>query len=111
MLEFLGHKVLTAENGEDAIEQITRYDDVVDLVLMDQSMPKKDGVTATKEIRAMEAAGILTRRHPILAVTAVVSAKSQAMFKAAGSDNFLPKPLSMGKLERALAEYLPTEWR
>ena len=75
---------------------------------MDQSMPRKDGVTATKEIRAMEAAGILSRRRPIIAVTAAVNNEARALFKAAGADDFLPKPLSLAKLEEVLATYSPT---
>ena len=107
MLTALKYQVLLADDGEGAIEQITKHDANVDAILMDQSMPIKDGVTATREIRAMEAAGILSRRRPILAVTAVVSAQAQALFKAAGADDFLTKPLSLSKLEQTLAAHLP----
>ena len=107
MLTALKYSVLTADDGEQAIEQIKRHDALVDAILMDQSMPIKDGVTATKEIRDMEAKGTLARRHPIIAVTAVVSAQAQAMFKAAGADDFLTKPLSLSKLGQTLAAHLP----
>lgn len=107
MLATLRYEVLTADDGEQAIQQLTKHDAVVDAILMDQSMPVKDGVTATKEIREMEATGLLSRRHPIIAVTAVVSAQAQAMFKAAGADDFLTKPMSLGKLGQTLAAYLP----
>ncbi len=108
MLSALKYQVLTAEDGEDAIQQILKHDGTVDAILMDQSMPRKDGVTATKEIRAMEAKGKLSRRRPIIAITAVVSAESQALFKAAGADDFLTKPLSLGELQQTLAIHLPT---
>ena len=108
MLSALKYQVLTADDGQDAIEQISKHDETVDVILMDQSMPRKDGVNATKEIRAMEAEGKLSRRRPIIAVTAVVSAESQALFKAAGADDFLTKPLSLDELKQTLAIHLPT---
>ena len=107
MLNALRYEVITADDGEQAIEQIKKHDELVDAIMMDQSMPIKDGVTATKEIRELEAAGILSRRHPIIAVTAVVSAQAQALFKDAGADDFLTKPLALAKLGQTLAAHLP----
>lgn len=107
MLNALRYEVILADNGEQAIEQIMKHDAVVDAILMDQSMPVKDGVTATKEIREMEATGTLSRRRPIIAVTAVVSTQAQALFKAAGADDFLTKPLALGKLGQTLTAHLP----
>ena len=107
MLSALRFDVITADDGEQAIEKIQKHDAVVDAILMDQSMPVKDGVTATKEIRAMETHGTLSRRHPIIAVTAVVSTQAQALFRTAGADDFLTKPLSLGKLGQTLAAHLP----
>ena len=109
MLTALKYHVLLADDGVEAIEQILKHDATVDAILMDQSMPMKDGVTATRDIRAMEAAGTLSRRRPIIAVTAVVSAQAQALFKAAGADDFLTKPLSLTKLENTLATHLPRQ--
>ena len=107
MLSALRYDVITADDGEQAVEKIQEHDAVVDAILMDQSMPVKDGVTATKEIRAMETEGTLSRRHPIIAVTAVVSTQAQALFRTAGADDFLTKPLSLGKLGQTLAAHLP----
>ena len=107
MLTALKYHVLLADDGEEAIKQIKENDATVDAILMDQSMPVKDGITATREIRAMEAVGTLSRRRPIIAVTAVVSAQAQALFKTAGADDFLTKPLSLSKLEETLALHLP----
>ena len=107
MLNALRYDVIIADDGEQAIEKIQKHDAVVDAILMDQSMPVKDGVTATKEIRAMETDGTLSRRHPIIAVTAVVSTQAQALFRTAGADDFLTKPLSLGKLGQTLAVHLP----
>ncbi|KAF2496131.1 hypothetical protein BU16DRAFT_617623 [Lophium mytilinum] len=107
MLLSLGYQVIAANNGEEAVEQIIMHDTTVDIILMDQSMPVKDGVTATREIRALEAAGTLSRRRPIIAVTAVVNSESQGAFQTAGADDFLAKPLSLNVLKDTLLWYLP----
>jgi CheY-like chemotaxis protein len=107
MLSALRYHVLTADDGENAIEQLLNHDETIDAILMDQSMPRKDGVTATREIRAMEAQGTLSRRRAIIALTAVVSAEAQASFKAAGADDFLTKPLSLDQLRQTLSAHLP----
>lgn len=109
MLQSLGYEVIIAEDGVFAIEQIMKHDADIDAILMDQSMPRKDGVTATREIRAMESEGILTRTRPIVAVSAVVSVEAQTLFKLAGANDFLAKPLSLGRLELALATHLHVE--
>lgn len=106
MITSLGHHVIIAKDGQEAIDQIIQHDTTVDAIFMDQSMPVKDGVTATKEIREMEAQGKLSRRRPIIALTAVVNPQAQTLFKAAGADDFLAKPLSMDKLKGTLAVHL-----
>jgi CheY-like chemotaxis protein len=111
MLASLGYTVWHAENGQEAIDQVLKNDLMIDAILMDQSMPVKDGVMATKEIREMEAAGTLSRRHPIIALTAVVNSQAQALFKSVGADAFLAKPLSLAKLEHTLSIHLPAQRR
>ena len=110
MLLSLGYTVLLASDGQEAIDQLLAHDSTIDAILMDQSMPIKDGVTATREIRELETKGTVKSR-PIIAVTAVVSTQAQALFKEAGADDFLAKPLSLGKLEKTLDEHLPGQWR
>lgn len=107
MLTALGYRVMTADDGEHALEQVKAHNGSIDIILMDQSMPRKDGVVATKEIREMEAQGALAGRTPIIAVTAVVSAEAQGQFKAAGADDFLTKPLSLDRLDQTLKVYVP----
>jgi len=111
MLISLGYKVQIADNGQEAIDQLLENGSTIDAILMDQSMPLKDGVMATKEIRQLEAAGKISRRHPIIAVTAVVSSQAQALFSSAGADDFLAKPLSLAKLEHTLSIHLTAKWR
>jgi CheY-like chemotaxis protein len=106
ILTSLGYQVLIAEDGQEAIEQVVKHEHTISAILMDQSMPRKDGLTATREIRAMEQAGKLSRRRLIIAVTAVVSLQARALCTEAGTDEFLAKPLSMDKLRQTLATHL-----
>merc|ERR1712093_553931 len=86
MLVSLKHKVVLAPDGEAAVSQVLTLDTAIDIIFMDQSMPKKDGITATREIRSLEQEGKLQRKHLIVALTAVVNTESRAKFKEAGAD-------------------------
>lgn len=105
MLHALGYAILSADDGQDGVEAMLKHDGLVDVILMDQSMPRKDGVTATREIRELEQAGKLSRRTPIIAVTAVVNTESKRLFEEAGADDFLAKPLSLDRLRDTLTLY------
>jgi DNA-binding response OmpR family regulator len=98
--------VLVAGDGEDGIQQVLKHDTTISVILMDQSMPFKDGVTATREIRELEANGKLSKKHRIIACTAVVDTDSRALFRKAGADDFLAKPLSLGTLDQTLKAIL-----
>lgn len=109
MLSSLGYTVLYAMDGNQAIDQLLQHDLEIDIVLMDQSMPIKDGVTATREVRELESQGRLKRRHSIIALTAMVSSESMQVFSEAGADDFLSKPLSLSRLEQTLSIFLSVE--
>jgi CheY-like chemotaxis protein len=106
MLTTLKYSVLVANDGQEAIDQTFEHDKAIDAILMDQSMPRKDGLTATKEIRELERDKTLSKRHVIIAVTAVVSSESQSLSDAAGTDDFLAKPVSLVRLGSCLEKWL-----
>nr|WP_323777135.1 response regulator [Amylibacter sp.] len=90
MLKGAGHELEFAQDGKQAVEQYALKP--FDFVLMDISMPNKNGLEATREIRAFEAHKHL-RRCPIIAVTANVSVEDQRLCFEAGMDEFIAKPL------------------
>jgi DNA-binding response OmpR family regulator len=49
-----GHAVITATDGQDAVEKFQENLDRIDLILMDITMPRKDGIAAYKEIMALK---------------------------------------------------------
>lgn len=50
-LTHYGYDVILAEDGQDAIEKYNQRKETVRLVVMDIVMPRKDGITAYKEIK------------------------------------------------------------
>ncbi|MDR1651713.1 MAG: response regulator, partial [Synergistaceae bacterium] len=93
----------TAENGIEAIEMITkkRYD----LVFMDHMMPLMDGVETTRRVRSFggEYYGIV----PIIALSANAVAGTREMFREAGMNDFISKPIESAALNRVLLTWLP----
>jgi PAS domain S-box-containing protein len=101
MLEPFGVDVETANDGVAGIEAMRQGH--YDLVLMDVQMPVMDGLTATREIRAMEGArGAAT---PIVAMTANVLPEQIANCLAAGMDDHLGKPINPTKLLETVARW------
>lgn len=61
-------------------------------------MPVMNGLECSKRIRELELEGQLTRRLPIIAITANVRQEQQEQAVAAGMDNVMPKPFSVSDL-------------
>ncbi|MCZ0961857.1 hybrid sensor histidine kinase/response regulator [Paracoccus benzoatiresistens] len=102
MLERLGQEVAFAEDGLDALEAVSCRS--FDLVLMDISMPRMDGIEATRRIRRLAGpeSGV-----PILALTAHAGAAERTACLEAGCNEVLTKPLDLDALHRALQRWLP----
>jgi two-component system sensor histidine kinase BarA len=65
---------------------------------MDFSLPKIDGLTATRQIRELAMHG----ETPIIFISAHTEAAVRDSALAAGADDFLTKPVDFGELEEAL---------
>jgi len=106
LLTKLGHRAVIAGDGEQAVQSWLAADtDGVpfDLVLMDVQMPVRDGIAASRQIRAQESARS-ARRTPILALTANTLAEDREACFAAGMDGVLIKPVDRDKLVEVLAD-------
>ncbi|RMI00305.1 MAG: response regulator, partial [Calditrichaeota bacterium] len=100
MLEKMGHEVIIAANGKEAVELLEK--ESVDVVLMDVQMPEMDGFTATEIIRQREKE---TGKHvPIIALTAHAMKGDRERCLEAGMDGYLTKPLKQKALRQALAQ-------
>eukprot|EP00741_Cyanophora_paradoxa_P003697 tig00000093_g3593.t1 len=92
MLEQLGYRVDTAENGEEACARHAEDPGGYGIILLDVEMPVCDGREACRRIRAAEARGFAAR-VPIVFVTANSLPEDRAEALSLGADDFLTKPI------------------
>ncbi|MCQ2613675.1 MAG: ATP-binding protein [Treponemataceae bacterium] len=105
LLQSRNASVDVAENGLIAINMFcSKPEHYYDAILMDIRMPEKDGITATKEIRALSRADAAT--IPIIAMTANAFDEDVAIAKNAGMNAHLAKPIEPMLLFRTLAHYI-----
>ena len=104
MLQGVVGALIEAPDGEVAVGLYRQ--DPPDLILMDVSMPVKDGLQATRDIRAHERLLGLAP-CPILALTANAFGEDREACRLAGLDGFLVKPLSRADLLAAIGTYCP----
>ena len=103
ILEQAGLQVDSVEDGTDAVARInTAAADRYDLILMDIQMPRMDGYTATRKIRAME--NPRKANIPIVAMTANAFDEDRKKAFAAGMNAHVAKPIDMAVLSHTLDE-------
>ena len=101
VLEKRGHAIVTAENGQQAIDAIARFPPgYFDVVLMDVQMPELDGLSATVLIRQRERS--IGAHVPIVAMTAHAMTGDRERCLAAGMDDYASKPLRPRELVEAV---------
>ncbi len=95
LLGLRGYEVITASNGQEAVEAAER--DEPDLILMDLKMPVLNGLAAARHIRQHS-----RRRVPIVALSAYDPSQHRAVAMAAGCDDYVLKPIDYDRLERLI---------
>lgn len=93
--------VATASNGEDAIEKFTTHRP--DVITMDLTMPKMDGLECIKKIVAIDS------EVRILVVSALSDKATGIRALSLGAGGFLCKPFSEDELAQALDELMSDE--
>ena len=88
-LELEDYEVITASNGQQALEMIEFQ--MPDLVLLDVMMPKMDGFTVCQRVRAFSTV-------PILLITARGQDQDKVRGLDLGADDYLTKPFSVDEL-------------
>ena len=103
VLENLGHKVMTAENGKVALDHLNT--NVFDLVLMDIEMPVINGIDALKTLRELEQ---LSGKHlAVIALTAYALMGDREKYLKIGFDGYLKKPFTTRELVNELVRVVP----
>lgn len=91
-LKSSGYEVIDAVDGMDGLEKAKAK--TVNLVLTDQNMPRMDGLTLIKNLRALPQ----YKAVPILMLTTESSDAMKVQGKAAGATGWLVKPFDPQKL-------------
>nr|CRH07390.1 putative histidine kinase Containing HAMP, HisKA, HATPase_c, 2 response regulator receiver domain and Hpt domain [Candidatus Magnetococcus massalia] len=102
LLEQIGLIVDVVENGQLAIEALNSAQQPYDLLFMDLQMPKMDGYTATKKIRAMGGFGAI----PIIAMTAHAMVSDREKCLVAGMNDHISKPIERKQLYLTVLRWL-----
>lgn len=99
--ESRNYTVFTAANGEDAIKQAERQPDII---LLDITMPRLDGLSVCQRIRNYVSC-------PIVFLTARIEDADKVNGFSAGGDDYIIKPFSVVELEARVAAHLRREKR
>ncbi|MCA1565544.1 MAG: response regulator [Acidobacteria bacterium] len=100
LLEMSGYQVIEAVDGKEAVE--VAESSRPDLILMDLSLPRLDGLDATRRIRELDGPG----RIPIVAVSAHDTNDFHADALAAGCNEYVTKPIDFDELDALLKRLL-----
>lgn len=101
-LQHQGYRVVTANNGEDAVTVATSM--LPNLILMDINLPTLDGLGATRRIRDHDA----LRDVPVVAITAFGTEGFQRAAYDAGVSGYLTKPIDLDRMHQLIARLLST---
>ena len=91
-LRAAGYQVTEAVDGQDGLEKA--HTQVFDLVLTDQNMPRMDGLSLIRALRAMAT----YERVPILMLTTESSDEMKSKGRTAGAKGWLVKPFDPQRL-------------
>jgi signal transduction histidine kinase/DNA-binding response OmpR family regulator/HPt (histidine-containing phosphotransfer) domain-containing protein len=105
-LEKQGHRVVSADNGREAVDRFAAEE--FNLVFMDMQMPVLDGYGAVREIRELEQLRGLTRT-PIVAMTAYAMQGDREKCLAADMDAYLSKPARTSEIVSILEQLVKME--
>lgn len=100
VLSSLDYEVIQAMDGEDGLAKAKS--EKPDLILMDLSLPKMDGWTATRTIKADDE----IKSIPVIALTAHAMVGDRERAIEAGCDDYITKPINLPELMAKLNEYL-----
>jgi len=89
-LDELGHNVVRASNGVDALHLATT--EPLDLALLDRMLPQMDGLTVLRRLRAAKI------ETPVLLLTALGRIDDRVEGLEAGADDYLVKPFAFSEL-------------
>jgi two-component system chemotaxis response regulator CheY len=100
-LRTAGYDVVEAVDGVDALDKLAAHP--IDVVITDQNMPRMDGLTLTRTLRADPR----WQRLPVLVLTTESGDALKQAGRAAGATGWLGKPFDPRRLVEVLAKVAP----
>jgi CheY-like chemotaxis protein len=100
ILSALGYAAIEAKDGEEGVK--AAQTEKPDLILMDLSLPRVDGWTATRMIKADPALAAI----PVIALTAHAMAGDRERALEAGCNDYVTKPINLRDLKSKLQQFL-----
>lgn len=100
LLEMNGFSVLSCIDGSSAIETLKQS--TPDLVLLDINLPKMNGFEVHRKIREDSRLG----KIKVVALSASVMREDEERVRAAGFDDFIPKPIDTRGLIKRIKDHL-----
>ncbi len=104
ILEKAGHTVLTATNGDEALDRLEGGG--IDLAILDMHMPQVSGIDVIKHLRFMQAGG---PRTPSIVLSADATPQAAEQATEAGARAFLTKPVAVARLLETIAETMKAQ--
>ena len=100
MLLRLGHKVLKANSGSEAVKIFMEYKNQIDLVIMDMYMPEMNGQELADKLRKIDP------KVKVLLSSGGLADLEEKEIISRGFDGFISKPYSIDSLSEKMANIL-----
>lgn len=110
ILENAGINVITAQNGQEALDCFAKSQkNSIDLILMDVMMPIMDGLEACRRIRRLERED--SKTVPILALTANAFTEDRRKAINAGMNEHISKPIDRIAMLQRISAYCKNNYK
>jgi PAS domain S-box-containing protein len=98
MLQHLGYQVITAQNGQEALDVVLAQGDRLDLVILDMIMPEMGGEETFEKLRQMQP------DLPVLLCSGYSLDGKASQILDRGCDGFIQKPFDLDRLSNRIRE-------
>lgn len=103
ILSSCGYKILTASDGQEALDVYERHRDEIDLVILDVIMPHMGGAQCLKGL--ME----INPSVKVLVTSGAPLEEGAMVMVQRGAKKFVPKPFELGNILRAIREAMGSD--
>jgi len=103
ILQRLGHEVVTAESGEEALEKFDHHQEAIGCVVLDLTMPGMDGKETFGRLREL-APGL-----PIIISSGLSVEQVSAQFEESPKTAFIQKPYQVAELSSTIQSILEND--